>query len=232
MPNKNIRRGPAAGGPPSDFTNRQVANDVYVDGSTGALTLGTGTSGTSSKVIADNTLSGQATTTPYIETATVANGGAVPGVQGGPASSVTLLKNTSAIADNTATTIFTVTIPNAANAATITIGLTASLGAGGAIGAFEESLTAFGAIILTRTAGVATTAVATALTNTGKTNVAGADSTATLAYSVTAMTGAVGATQTFNVQVTIAHGGGSSTNHTCLAEATVYNANAAGVTIA
>lgn len=232
MPNKNIRRGPAAGGAPSDFINRPNENDIYVDGSTGALTLGTGTSGTASKVIADNALTGQSVPTPFVESASAANGGSIPAAQGGAATATTLIKNTTAIADAAATTIFTVTIPNTANAATIGVTLTASLGAGGAVGAFEESLTGFGQIILTRTAGLATVASATALTNTGKVNVAGADSTATLAYSVTAMSGANNATQTFNIQVTISHGGGSSTNHTCLAEAVLYNANAAGVTIA
>jgi len=51
MPNHNIRRGPSAGGAPPDFTNRPTANDCYVDGSTGNLVIGTGTSGTSSKIV-------------------------------------------------------------------------------------------------------------------------------------------------------------------------------------
>src|SRR5258708_5324130 len=51
MPNKNIRRGPAAGGAPPDFTNRATANDVYVDGLSGNLVIGTGSSGTSSKTV-------------------------------------------------------------------------------------------------------------------------------------------------------------------------------------
>lgn len=48
MPNKNIRRGPAAGGAPSDFTNRSVANDCYIDAVTNQLVTGTGSSGTGS----------------------------------------------------------------------------------------------------------------------------------------------------------------------------------------
>jgi hypothetical protein len=47
MPNKNIRRGPAAGGAPSDFTNRSTANDIYIDGQSDRLTHGVGSSGTS-----------------------------------------------------------------------------------------------------------------------------------------------------------------------------------------
>lgn len=231
MANKNIRRGPSTGGAPSDFTNRVTANDIYVDGSTGALTLGTGTSGVGIKQISDNVIAGFATTTPYIETASVANGGVVPGVQGGPATGTTLIKEVIGIADAAATTVATVTVPNTANSATISVILTASLGAGGAVGANEASATAYGQIVLTRTAGLATVATAVALSNTGSAAVAGA-ATITLAYSVTAMTGANSATQTFNIQVTITKGSGSSTNHTCLVEAALYNANAAGVTIA
>ncbi len=184
------------------------------------------------RVVADNIAAGLSTTTPYIETATVANGGVLPGVQGGPATATTLIKNTTGIADAAATTIATVTIPNSAGAASITVNLLASLGAGGAVGAFEESLVAYGVIVVTRTPALAGTAVAVALTNTGKTNVAGADSTATLAYSVTAIAGGAGATDTFNIQVTISRGGGTSTNHSCLAEITVYNATASGITVA
>jgi hypothetical protein len=51
MPNKNIRRGPSTGGAPPDFTNRPTSNDVYVDGSTGCLYVGTSTSGTAKKAV-------------------------------------------------------------------------------------------------------------------------------------------------------------------------------------
>lgn len=54
MPNQNIRRGPAAGGAPTDFVNRATSNECYVDGSTNALVLGTGASGTSSRNLADS----------------------------------------------------------------------------------------------------------------------------------------------------------------------------------
>lgn len=183
-------------------------------------------------VLGNSIATGQSVPTPFVETASAANGGTIPGVQGGPITAVTLIKNTTAIADATATTIYTVTVPNAAHAATIGVTLTASLGAGGAVGAFEETLTAFGQIVLTRTPGLACVASATSLTNTGKVNVAGADSTATLAYSVTSMSGANSATQTFNIQVTITKGGGASANHSCMAEAVLYNVNTSGVTIA
>lgn len=51
MPIRFIKRGPAAGGADTDFINLARANGIYVDGSTGALTLGTGSSGTASKKV-------------------------------------------------------------------------------------------------------------------------------------------------------------------------------------
>jgi hypothetical protein len=143
-----------------------------------------------------------------------------------------LIKETTAIADNTATAIYTVTVPNAANGCTIALTLTGYEGAGGAIGAGEAVYTAYGQVVVARTPGVAAVATAVALSNTGKSNVAGADSTGTFAYAVTAMVGGVGATQTFTITVTIAHGTGAATNHICLSEAVLYNINNSGITIA
>jgi hypothetical protein len=45
MPNTNIQRGPATGGPPANFTNLPEATGVYVDGLTNQLMVGTGSSG-------------------------------------------------------------------------------------------------------------------------------------------------------------------------------------------
>src|SRR6266853_2927937 len=75
MPNKNIRRGPAAGGAPSDFINRPTANDIYVDGSTDIVTVGTGTSGTTAVALVNNssaqTLTNKTLTAPVVGAATV-----------------------------------------------------------------------------------------------------------------------------------------------------------------
>lgn len=152
------------------------------------------------------------------------------GIAGGAGVDALLTKTVTAIANNTATDVLTVTVPNAAHSATIPIIINASLGAGGAVGADECTATAYGQIVLTRTAGLATVATATTLADTGSACVAGA-TTETLAYAVTAMTGANSATQTFTVQITIARGGGSSTNHIAIIQADVLNANASGVTI-
>jgi len=152
------------------------------------------------------------------------------GAPGGAGVDGLLAKTVTAIANNTATDVLTVTVPNAAHSATIPIIINATLGAGGAVGANECTATAYGQIVLTRTAGLATVATATTLADTGSACVAGA-TTVTLAYSVTSMTGANSATQTFTVQVTIARGGGSSTNHVAVIQADILNANASGVTV-
>ena len=148
----------------------------------------------------------------------------------GPAGAATttskLLKKVTAIADNTATTVFTVTIPNANHAASIKLRF---LSSNGSTDAFESSRTAEGTVVIARISGAATAATAVAISDaaiaTSGTN------THTLAYSVTAMTGDVSATQTFEIQVTIDDNGNVGGNQV-VAIAEVLNAEATGVTIA
>lgn len=45
MPTRRIQRGPATGGPPPDFTNAPNWNELYVDGLTDEVVVGTGSSG-------------------------------------------------------------------------------------------------------------------------------------------------------------------------------------------
>lgn len=45
MPSRRIQRGPATGGPPVGFQNSPAFNELYVDGLTDALMVGTGSSG-------------------------------------------------------------------------------------------------------------------------------------------------------------------------------------------
>lgn len=49
MPTRRIQRGPAAGGPPVGFQNSPAFNELYVDGLTDALMVGTGISGASAQ---------------------------------------------------------------------------------------------------------------------------------------------------------------------------------------
>lgn len=150
---------------------------------------------------------------------------------GSATSRVEINKTITAIADATATIVFTVTIPNAAHSATIMVELDGDLGAGGAIGAFEAGALSAYRIKIVRTAGVNAVAVISATDPGAAANVVGAN-TCTVVGTLAAMTGAVGAVNTFNIQVTITKSAGTSANHTCTAFARLLNANATGVTIA
>jgi hypothetical protein len=135
------------------------------------------------------------------------------------------------IPDAVATAALTITIPNAAHSASLLVRVTGSLGAGGAIGANEATATNTYLIALTRTAGVAAVASISAALGGAAVAVAGA-ATVTCTAAMSAVSGAVGATNTFTVNVTITRSGGASTNHTCLVYAQLMNANASGITIA
>ena len=135
------------------------------------------------------------------------------------------------IADATATTVFTVTIPNAAHSASVEVALTGSLGAGGAIGANEATGTIKYLVSVARTAGVNAVATISTAFGSATSAVAGA-ATITVAGDLGAITGAVGASNTFTIRVTITKGSGASANHTCKATAEIINANATGISIA
>lgn len=154
----------------------------------------------------------------------------VPTTLGAANTDAFLTKTVTGMTDAAATSVLTFSVPNSAHAAVIPVVIMSSLGAGGTVGAFECTGTAYGQIVVTRTAGVATVATAVALSNTGSACVAGATTIAT-AYAVTAMTGGVGVTQTFNMTVTITKGAGSSANHQVIVQADLLNANASGITV-
>lgn len=150
---------------------------------------------------------------------------------GGSATSVTSkIRAVTGIANNTATDVFTVTVPNASHMATIRVTLSGSLGAGGAIGAGEATGNISYDFAVTRTAGVAAAVGVSSAYGSSTAAVAGA-ATITISAAASAISGAVGATNTFTIQVTIARGSGSSTNHTCRATAEIINANASGITV-
>lgn len=154
----------------------------------------------------------------------------VPGTQGGANTDTFFTKTVTGMTDAAATNVLNFTVPNSAHAAVIPVIIMSSLGAGGAVGAFECTGTAYGQIVVTRTAGVATVATAVALSNTGSACVAGATTIAT-AYAVTAMTGANSAVQTFSMTVTVTKGAGSSANHQVVVQADMLNANVSGITV-
>lgn len=153
---------------------------------------------------------------------------------GAPAAAATVTRNrvaVTAIANNVATTVATITIPNAAHSATIKFTVVGSLGAGGAIGANEASAANSYFVTIARTAGVNAVGAISSAFGAAASAVAGA-ATVTSVLTLAAVSGAVGATNTIPVQVTIARSGGSSTNHTALVTWEILNANATGVTVA
>lgn len=151
-----------------------------------------------------------------------------------PAAAISLTKITkavTAIADNVATTVLTITVPNAAHSAVIRVTACGVLGAGGAIGAGEANASNSYDITVVRTAGVNAVADISTAWGVNAAAVAGA-ATCTAALTVAAVSGAVGATNTFPVQITIVKSGGASDNHTAFLTAEVLNQNATGVSIA
>lgn len=140
-------------------------------------------------------------------------------------------KAVTAFTDAVAKATFTITIPNAAHSASLVVKLIGSLGAGGAIGANEATATNTYDIVLTRTAGVNAVATISAAYGAAAAAVAGA-ATVTCTAAMSAVTGAVGASNSFTVDVTITKSGGASANHTCLCYGQLMNANATGITIA
>lgn len=164
---------------------------------------------------------------PGFTTQTVLGG---TGLAAGATTNTSLTKVVTGIADAVATPVLTVTVPNASEAAVVHVRVVGSLGAGGAVGAFECSAALDGTVVAARRAALATVATASTAVLASSSCVAGA-TTITLAYSVSAISGASGATQTFAVNVTLTKGGGSSANHQAVVYAEVLNSEASGVTI-
>lgn len=146
---------------------------------------------------------------------------------GSATSARTIVKKVTGIADNTATAVLTVTVPNANHAAAIKVTL---LSSNGSTDAFESSRVGVGAVVLARTAGANVVATAATLTLAAIATVSGG-ATHTLAYGVSSITGAVGAVNTFTITVTINDTGNLGSNQ-CVVVAEVVNSEADGVTIA
>jgi hypothetical protein len=142
-----------------------------------------------------------------------------------------VIKAVTGIANNSATLVGTITVPNSAQAAALRITVLGSLGAGGAIGAYEASASNTYTITVVRTAGVNAVAAISTTANAAAAAVAGA-ATVTAVVAVGSVAGAVGVENTFPVNITIARSGGSSAAHTCLLAVDVLNAVGSGVTFA
>lgn len=151
------------------------------------------------------------------------------GARRGAAGNVSTLSGLkTAIADNTATSIIRVTVPNGNQNAAIELSLVAWLGAGTDVS--ESTRYAFGAVVLARQTGVATVAAVATLASAQIATV-GSGGTLTLAYGVSAVAGAVGVEQTFDIQVTLVKTG-TITDLSCMFSAALMNGQDIGVTIA
>lgn len=137
-----------------------------------------------------------------------------------------VIKKVTAIPDNAATDVLTVTIPNGNHAGTLRLTFTSS---NGGADAFESTRTASGQIAIARTTGVNAVATAATIDDAAIATVA-AGATHTLAYNVSAIAGAVGATNTFTVQVTIDDSGNLGGNQ-CVVLAELINTEATGITV-
>jgi hypothetical protein len=154
------------------------------------------------------------------------------GVAGAASVETRITKAVTAFTDATAKDVFTVTVPNAAHAAVIEVDLLGVLGAGGAIGAGEATRNVKYHIVLARTAGVNVVAGVSSAIGGAEAHVAGGDAITSVVATLSAITGAVGASNSFTIKVAITRSGAGATNHTLVASARVLNQNATGVTIA
>lgn len=148
-------------------------------------------------------------------------------IAGGAKSYYSIIKSATGLADNTATDFdvaCVVTVPNINGGASI--GLTVH----GSLGDQDSSEASYWTIAVSRIAGAAAKAVVSA--KSSNVNTAGATANAAVTVSVTAMTGAVGATQTFKIQVKVARSAGASTAHDVVAAIELLNVKAAGISIA
>lgn len=129
-----------------------------------------------------------------------------------PVTGVIVAKTITAITNNVFTNVLTFTIPNTATGALVEVTAVGSLGAGGAIGAFESSAGRALIIMLTRVPGLATATSLVNVQTATDVNVVGASAIA-LSTQLSALSGANNATQTISLQVRINAATGASTNH-------------------
>ncbi len=149
-------------------------------------------------------------------------GGALTGFVLGP-------KAVTAITDNTATTVMTITAPNVLCSALIQVTIIGIAGAGGAIGAGEDVTSITYNISVTRTPGVAMAAVASTGFGSAAAAVTGAG-TMTTVGAITLTGEGVTVTNTAVFKATIDQSSTSS-NHVCLVFANIVNWAAGGITI-
>jgi hypothetical protein len=152
----------------------------------------------------------------------------VGGGAGFTTSAAHIVAKKTGIADNTATAVFTVTVPNGNHAAAIRVH---AIGSSGGADAFESTATLEGNIVVARTTGANAVVTAAAAALTGTATVAAGAALTSFAYGVSAVAGAAGATNTFDITVTINDSGNLGSNQ-CVMLAECINAESNGVSMA
>jgi hypothetical protein len=177
---------------------------------------------------ADLTFSGDTLTATKVATTSLQSSGdvRVGGAAGAATTYRAITKKVTGIADNSATDVLTVTVPNGNHAAALRLLL---LSSNGSTDAFESSRTAIGNIVIARTAGLNAVAAAATLTGDQIATVSGG-ATHLLSYGVSSISGAVGATNTFTVTVTINDSGDVGSNQVVVF-AELLNAESTGITL-
>ncbi len=127
------------------------------------------------------------------------------------AAGVVAAKTITGLANNVPTPVLIVTVPNSPSAALIDVDLSGSLGGGGAVGPYEASIGASVLITVTRVPGLATVANLV-IQPAPDVRVAGG-SAISQDVTLSAITGAMTASQSFQILYRITRGMGSSTNH-------------------
>jgi hypothetical protein len=214
-----------------DPTSDVASSDApYVTiGNTAALSAERALVGTSNEIDVTDNGAGTTVAVGLVAEPNAATALTIGGTAGSTTSTRALTKKVTGIADNTPTTLMTVTVPNGNHAATLRL---LFLSSNGSTDAFESSRAAQGLIVFQRNTGVVAVATAATLADPViATNGTGGSATHTLAYSVSAASGAAGAVNTFTVAVTIDDSGNVGSNQVVVF-AELLNAEATGVTVA
>jgi len=153
----------------------------------------------------------------------VSRGGSASGVSGSAGSVVRIVRALTGMADNTNVQIATITVANLLCGGGVTVRYNGTLGDG------DSSETAEYNIAISRIAGAAAGATLSAKIGAAVNN--GVTGNAAATFSLGSVGGAVGATNTFALNVKIARSAGTSTNHFLTAEIITNNSIAGAVTV-
>jgi hypothetical protein len=143
---------------------------------------------------------------------------------GDPLSLTRIIKALTAMADATAVPFATVTVPNANQAGAVTLEVL------GGLGDQDSAQVSYWTLAISRIAGAATKAVLSVISSNAVT--LGVTANAAVTITLSAMVGAVGATQTFTINATVTRSAGVATNHDFVAAIELLNVKAAGLQIA